>query len=622
MLGAVVLGMLGCSHTQQVRSQAADESERDRYAIKTIGDVTSVANTESTTVGGVGIVSGLDGTGGDPPPGGYRTMMEDELRKRKFDHVKEILESKNNSIVLVSAVIPAGAHKGDPVDVQVTLPPGSKTSSLRGGYLKECVLYSYDTAKNLLPNYNKTDVALKGFPLAKAEGSLLVGFGDGDEQARVKQGVIWGGGRCAIDFPFFLVLNDDRRYTLMASAVADRINETFHAAFQGGPQGEMAVAKTKSVVVLRVPDTYRHNLPRYLRVVRLIPLREPDKLKELQADRLGSATGVTPGTRVSYRRRLEADLLEPNHTITAALRLEALGTESIPALKQGLDSEHTLVRFAAAEALAYMDCSSAGEELGRLVEEQPALRAFCLTALASLNEAVSHVELSRLLAAPSAETRYGAFRALRALDDRDPVVKGEWLNESFWLHRVAPNATPLVHLAGSRRVEVVLFGTEPRLVPPFSFLAGEYTVTAAAGDDRCTITYLGTSKQQCALRLADVLKTLADLGAMYPEVVEVVRQADRCQCLSCPVAIDALPQATSVYELAKEGGSRDPQLLVGAEEIRKARSDFGSTPTLFEKDSGQRSLSALERDEEAALHDRKPKKEKKTAERHTPPAVE
>jgi hypothetical protein len=354
----------------------------------------------------------------------------------------------------------------------------------------------------------------------------------------------------------------------------------------------------------------------------LIPLREPDKLKELQANRLGSAGGVAPGTRVSYRKRVGEDLLDPAHTISAALRLEALGTESIPALKSGLESSHTLVRFAAAEALAYMDCSSAGEELGRLVEEQPALRAFCLVALASLNEAVSHVELSRLLAAPAAETRYGAFLALRTLDDRDAVVKGELLNESFWLHRIAPNSTPLVHLAGSRRVEVVLFGAEPRLVPPFSFLAGEYTVTAATGDDHCTNTYLGSSKRQCPLRLAEVLKTMADLGAMYPEVVDVLRQADRCQCLSCPVAIDALPQATSVYELAMEGHNRDPQLLVGAEEIRKARSDFGSTPTLFEKESGPRALSAVERDEEAALRDRKPKNEKKTAERGSRPAVE
>src|SRR5207244_9284215 len=138
-------------------------------------------------------------------------------------------------------------------------------------------------------------------------------------------------------------------------------------------------------------------------------------------------------------------------TGTAALRLEALGTDSIPALKLGLESEHVLVRFAAAEALAYLGCPACGEELARLVEQQPALRAYSLTALASLNEAVSHVKLTELLGSKSAETRYGAFRALRALDEHDATVQGEMLNESFWLHRLAPGAPGLVHLSSSRR---------------------------------------------------------------------------------------------------------------------------------------------------------------------------
>ena len=40
---------------------------------------------------------------------------------------------------------------------------------------------------------------------------------------------------------------------------------------------------------------------------------------------------------------------------------------------------------------------------------------------------------------------------------------------------------------------------------------------------------------------------------MYPEVVELLQQAQDCQSLSCRVRVDALPQATSVFELAKAG---------------------------------------------------------------------
>ena len=68
------------------------------------------------------------------------------------------------------------------------------------------------------------------------------------------------------------------------------------------------------------------------------------------------------------------------------------------------------------------------------------------------------------------------------------MVQGDLLNESFWLHRVAPEAAPLVHFSTTRRAEIVLFGEEPTLKPPFSFLVGEYAITATADDDQCTVS--------------------------------------------------------------------------------------------------------------------------------------
>jgi len=233
--------------------------------------------------------------------------------------------------------------------------------------------------------------------------------------------------------------------------------------------------------------------------------------------------------------------------------------------------------------------------------------------MASLDEAVCHVELARLLAEPSPETRYGAFRALRALDENAEIVRGEHLNDCFWLHQLASNSPSLVHLATRNRPEIVLFGDDPCMIPPFPILAGEFTVTANKEDKRCTITRIslqhGRSKKQCGLKLAEVLRTLAEMGGEYADAVEVLRRAHQLQCLSCPVAIDALPQATSVYDLAKAGAG-DPELLKTHPEILAARADFGSTPTLFENSAGGRSPSATARDEEAALRDRK-KEDKK-----------
>src|SRR5436305_571932 len=144
---------LGCAHPQQTRMQKPDENEKDKAAdVKTIRDVASFANTDPIQVSGVGIVVGLDGTGGDPPPGGYRDMLLNDLRKRGVENPKEVLASPNNVMVLVTARIPAGARKGDPLDLDVIIPPGSKATSLRGGYLRDCPLYNYETTKNLNPN--------------------------------------------------------------------------------------------------------------------------------------------------------------------------------------------------------------------------------------------------------------------------------------------------------------------------------------------------------------------------------------------------------------------------------------------------------------------------------------
>src|SRR5262249_4762115 len=146
-----------------------------------------------------------------------------------------------------------------------------------------------------------------------------------------------------------------------------------------------------------------------------------------------------------------------------------------------------LVRFCTAEALAYEGDPHAAPELAKLVDE-PALRAFCLTALASLDESASYQALTEMLNSSVPETRYGAFRALRALNKEDDAVRGEELNETFWVHKVAPGSRGLIHLSSSRRAEVVLFGEEPTLRPPLRLSAGEVNVTADDGDEQCTVS--------------------------------------------------------------------------------------------------------------------------------------
>src|ERR1700722_1937994 len=146
VLSALLCCLVGCS-TAQTRGQAADESDKEDPDIKnvqTIGEVTEVGNVSPRPVSGVSLICGLNGTGGGMPPGEFRKMLENQLRVDGVQNVKELLASPNYAVVLVSAVIPVGARIGDPLDIEVTLPAHSSTTSLRGGYLRKCPLSEYD----------------------------------------------------------------------------------------------------------------------------------------------------------------------------------------------------------------------------------------------------------------------------------------------------------------------------------------------------------------------------------------------------------------------------------------------------------------------------------------------
>jgi len=569
---ALCFGLMGCLNTR-ARLQSPEDTAEKEARERTIGEVTEVANAEPTPVMGVGLVVDLQGTGGGmPPASSWRSALENELKKHKIRDVSGVLSHPDHTMVIITGVIPPGARKGDPIDVVVSLPEGSRCTSLRGGNLLRADLYSYDSTRNINPNYKGADQMLKGNKLAVAEGPVLVGMdGTGKLVARgtskdaradnkesveesQKVGRVWGGGQCIVDPPLALMLKPDHQYSRIAAQVAQRINQSFPGGKLGGTDS-IAVAKTKSLVLLGVPNQYRSNLPHYLRVVRAIPL-----------DR-------SPPIDGAYRRKWSEQLLEPSKALSAAIRLEALGEESVPALVSALKAPSPWTRFAAAQSLAYLRKPACAEELARLAREQPVLRAYCLSALASLNESACQIRLADLLRDKDPELRYGAFCGLRKLDERDPEVAGQNLNNAFWLHLVAKDSPPLVHVLHSKRPEVVLFGNNHTLASPFRLAIGdEFTITAGKDDAHCTISRFskvkGVANKQCSLNLADVLKGLAELGGSYGDALDLLRTCDETGRLSCELYSDALPRRYEIAELAnlsaKDPQMRNPQAILQA----------------------------------------------------------
>ena len=186
------------------------------------------------------------------------------------------------------------------------------------------------------------DGLLKGHVLADAEGPLQVKLKDKDNSAKeaddtvesgVKHAWIWKGGRTKTEQPYYLVLNPDQQRYRMAMNVAEHINETFHGP---GAQEKIAIARNADTVVLTIPPQYRANPRHFLRVVRMIPVDRADQ-------------------NSAYRRRLEEQIQLPETALSAGLRLEAIGRDSIKVLVDAMKkSPYPLVKFAAAESLAYL----------------------------------------------------------------------------------------------------------------------------------------------------------------------------------------------------------------------------------------------------------------------------
>jgi hypothetical protein len=540
------------------RPQTEDPDPAQANA-RTVGDVcTDFDNAAHVVVCGYGLVTGLDGTGGTCPPCDARTAVIERLKRAKEESPSEIVDSPSNAVVIVSAVVRPGIRRDELVDVEVTLPQGSRVKSLRGGILLPTPLMTFATQEEVRGYLKQNDYGtategnrlLRGHEVVVAKGPLqsaLAGPADADAETEkpLTRAFVWKGGRLVEGRAMFLVLKTDHQKFRIAEQVAARINETFHAGESAG--SKVAVARHKDLVAVAVPPRYRLNRPHFMRVVWAVPLNPPAEQDD-------------------YVKQLEEQLQQPETALIAAVRLEAVGMPAAPVLKRALTSEYPLVRFAAAEALAYLGQPGGAEVLQRCAAEHPALQAYALTALAALDDALGITRLEELLAAKEPEVRYGAFRALREIDPSGDPVRGTWAKKSYVIHEVNVTGPPLVHILREGRAEFVLFGEPPQLVPPFSLTAGpEMTVTARPGDTVVTISRFSarTGNQpthvQSSLAVADVLRKMAELGAAYTDAAEMLTKAHERKALGCRLAVDALPKAVAVKRLA-EAAREDPRM--------------------------------------------------------------
>lgn len=514
------------------KSKLEDDDNDFGTSIKTplLTEYMSVQGNTMITLRGVGLVTGLNRTGGDPSPSAYRTQLQNEMSRRNVPDGKRILASQDTALVIVTAYLPAMVRKGQRFDVRVAIPPQSKSTSLKGGWLLETRMFEEQNIEGR--------GALKGHEYALAGGAILTNLGvngsQEERQGELMYGTIPGGAVSRTERDLSIVLRREKKGFRNSKRIADAVSERFNRYNNFGQKIPCAVAKQDDLITLKVHPQYINNFPRYQAVIRSIAFNESDVARRIRVERLAR------------------DIMDPNKAQIAALQLEAIGDNGIPFLKDALESADFEVRFQAAQALAYLGDGSGISILQEAARDQPAFRVYSYVAMSVIDDADSVIALRELMNSDSMETRYGAFRALKELDPNDPWLRPLEFKGRFNLHVIDATGTPMVHVTRRRSPEVVVFGADQPLELPTVLNAGQHIrVIGATGEHHVEVIKYKLNeepkRERVSNRVVDVIRACGNLGATYPDIVQLLIEAEQQGNFVGQFGIDRMPQAGRMY---------------------------------------------------------------------------
>lgn len=548
---------------KNVREALRGEGEHSRM----IGDYIKIGDNGYIKVQGVGLVDRLDGTGEDPPASPLRTMLLEDLRKNEVKDPQTLLSSANTALVVVTAYVPPICKKGEKIDVEITLPEGSESVSLAGGWLMPCYLREMALMQGEV--HEGRQVALASGPIlidALAENPDKVSATVGHRRGRIPGGASYLGESRSLT----IAIRNEYATVRMSRQIAERIGRRFHDYNEHGIRRPLCEAKTNSRLELIVHERYLNNYPRYLQCIRSMMLNE------------------SPVERHMRMQRLEEEIQFGPTAETAALQLEAIGAEAIPTLKLGLSSGDLEARFHAGVALAYLGNADGVSALKEAAETEPAFRIFALAALSTITDGAAGDALRALANLDSVETRYGAFRSYSTMAPNDPFAKGEQMEGNFSLHGVESTAKPLVHLTRFKKAEIVVFDDKQEFLTPLMLRAGtRILLQNSSQGDRILVKRIAPGEtmrqKEVSLRVMDVIEAASDLGAQYPDIVQMLVQAERQHNLPGRIAIDELPVPGRVYERPSVRGPQPKSLKTETVSPQVTVGSQGLLPNLFDE---------------------------------------
>lgn len=503
-----------------------------------VGDLAAPANMHLAKIQSVVLVKGLAETGANEPPSMYQQMVLKELQRdnEKKSKAKEEIASLSTAVVILESIVLPGARKGDRMDVEVSLPPGSEATSIEGGYVEKALMRQF-YADGSLHEGDKLGICA-GFVMLDPQ---LI---EKKDPKAYKKGKIVGGAVITKSRPLWIEIKDGERTCGVAQRIEDVINNRF-SYLRNGSKHKVAEAKAGAVRInLVVPDEYRDNINRYVNAICAISFFE------------------TPGELQDRISDLKTKLLDPKTSEFASLQLEAIGPNNprvVEAIQDGLASPDDMVRFHSAIAVAYMNIAkertNAANILAGFVQTHPKLRAAALAVLGTSlkNSFEADARLRELLVSDNTEIRYGAFRALWTRNPKDYMILGENMANRFDYHCLNCGGTPLIHVTATKRPEIVLFAKDRIFLQGnFNLDAGSRISVRSEGPEVIVKKYKSGIDEQriVSYRLDDIIRAIVEVGGTYPDVITMLNQAKSQKLLvaslgqgigKCELAVDALP---------------------------------------------------------------------------------
>ncbi len=519
VLAGVALGLTalnGCAgrgDKKPVAVQPTIQRDVPQMLRGTVGSMSSFRGIEPVLVSGIGIVVGLNGTGGDLLPDSVKATIEREMGLRGIGTAEsdnapgiagkspgELLRDPNIAVVLVQAAIAPGSPDDATFDVAVK---ALNATSLEGG-----VLWSTDLRLGYAATFGTVATKIIG----RAEGPIFINpFADGvrstSEVTRTSGRILDGG---AVTDPLGIELVLDNQSHTLARSVVSAINSRFPPG--PGDRHKTARGRSGESIELRIPGRFRDDPETFLNLIRFLRVDQ----------------SIPEETSLSLVEAMQAN---PEMADVLAWSVEGVGNKSLPFIRKIYDSPETLTRLAALRTGARLGDPVAAQYLADLARngsqsiQTDAIRLLAkidagpkvdltLKALMSDDDMLVRVAAYEALATRAERAQLGRLASWQA-SNRDPTaerlkprhlevlaksnlpsgtiqgVRRRLLPGGFFLDVVDSNQ-PMIYVTQQRQPRIVLFGSSMNLTKPLTMSAwgDRFLLTTQANQSVARIFYM------------------------------------------------------------------------------------------------------------------------------------